>query len=680
MAKTFGKRFKNNKEGRFIGRGEHITIFNNNLKSDDYIPIFNIHGQGGVGKTFLSKHYRTFVDEAKGLSAYSDESIKSILEWMDAVSKQFREQKAELDEFDKRYKVFLQETKKLESDPEKPKGTFGDFMKGLSKGAIKEIKKLPGAELVGSFVNEDAVAETIGNWSEFVRKRLTNKDEVELVLDPVKSLTPLFWKDILAVSEKHKFICFFIDTFEETDTFLETWLLDLLNEKYGDILPGNLLLVISGRDTLDPNRWSAHSDIIHIIPLEPFSLVEAQDFLTLHGISDDAVRSDILKLSGCLPVLLDWLTNAAKTTNSSIEDACETAVERFLHWVTDDSQRQIALDAALARKLNTDVLAAFLSDSTQAKPLFDWLCRQPFVLKRGNYWTYHGVVREQMLRYVRTHSPQTWAQKHLVLAGFYQRLQDSLELKEEDTLLHSKWLEYEYERLYHLLCARPDKHIPVAIDFFVKKFYESGLSTSADIGDILFNAGIDNEHDITEGWGLNIKTALEGISDKNFNQIQMLIQNILSKNWINDKPRHAFLLNLDGLIYSAKGDKDKAIESYQKAIDIKPDKHEAYGNLGFAFIKFGEIEKAASVLSKRIELGNTDTGYMNLGHVYLAEGMEEQAIINYRQSLAAFSNKEAFWEGMKDDFQYLEQYGITRQQYDLILKEITGQSLPENDT
>lgn len=194
MARTFGKRFKNDKEGRFIGRGEHITIFKNNLQAEDYIPIFNIHGQGGVGKSFLSKHYRTFVKDVGALSAYSDESIKSVLEWMESVSQQFREQEAPLDEFDKRYKTFLQETKKLESDPEKPKSAFGDFIKGLSKGAIKEVKKIPGAELVGSFINEDALSGAIGDWSEFVRKKLTNKDEVELVLEPVKVLTPCFGK------------------------------------------------------------------------------------------------------------------------------------------------------------------------------------------------------------------------------------------------------------------------------------------------------------------------------------------------------------------------------------------------------------------------------------------------------------------------------------------------------
>ncbi|MEY4903965.1 MAG: hypothetical protein RLZZ292_1780 [Bacteroidota bacterium] len=180
MAKTFGQRSKPKKELDFIGRGEHITIFNNNLQANEPIPFFNIYGQGGVGKSYLSNHYKTLTDANKVLSAYSDESLKSVLEWMAAVSEEFAAQKVELTDFDKRYKLFLQETKKLEIDPEKPKGTFGGLAKSLFSGLLKEARKIPGADLLGSFVNDDAVTGAIGEWAEFVGKKISNKDEVAL--------------------------------------------------------------------------------------------------------------------------------------------------------------------------------------------------------------------------------------------------------------------------------------------------------------------------------------------------------------------------------------------------------------------------------------------------------------------------------------------------------------------
>ncbi|MBK8041315.1 MAG: tetratricopeptide repeat protein [Haliscomenobacter sp.] len=44
-------------------------------------------------------------------------------------------------------------------------------------------------------------------------------------------------------------------------------------------------------------------------------------------------------------------------------------------------------------------------------------------------------------------------------------------------------------------------------------------------------------------------------------------------------PDYHQAFNNMGNAFSAKGDKDKAIECYQKAIDIKPDKHEAFKHI-----------------------------------------------------------------------------------------------------
>ena len=265
MAKTFKDRLIAKQEAKFIGRSEHLTVFKNNLKADEPYAIINIYGQGGVGKTYLSRQYKTIADENNCLSAYSDEDTKSILQWMEIVAQQFKNHNADLSDFYKSYKTYQQETQKLEADPEKPKGIFGGIMKTLTKGAIKEVRKLPGAEIIGGFIDEDGIASAVGELTDFVRKKIGNKDEVELVLEPLKVLTPLFWKGITNHAADKKFVCFFIDTFEDTDTVLETWLLDILNNKYGDI-PPNILLIIAGRDPLSTNRWSAFTEFTQQIP------------------------------------------------------------------------------------------------------------------------------------------------------------------------------------------------------------------------------------------------------------------------------------------------------------------------------------------------------------------------------------------------------------------------------
>jgi tetratricopeptide (TPR) repeat protein len=174
MAKTFKDRLKAKQEAKFIGRSEHLTVFNDNLKATDPLySIINIYGQGGVGKSYLSQQYKTIAEQNKCLTAYTDEDTKSVLQWMERVAQQFKNQEAELTEFEKNYKTYQQETKKLESDPEKPKGTWGGFMKALTKGAIKEVKKLPGAELIEEEKYDKAL--------EYYKKVLnTNADNYEV--------------------------------------------------------------------------------------------------------------------------------------------------------------------------------------------------------------------------------------------------------------------------------------------------------------------------------------------------------------------------------------------------------------------------------------------------------------------------------------------------------------------
>ena len=670
MAKTFKDRREAKQQAGFIGRSEHLDLFRNNLKSDDPIQIFNIFGQGGVGKSYLSQQYKGIAESNNCIAAYSDESIKSVLQWMESVSEQFRGKGRQLTEFDKRYKVYIQELYKLEADPNRPKGALGGTIKKLAKGMIREGKTtLPGGELIATFFDEESVSSSVGEWAEFVRKKITNKDEAELILEPLKVLTPIFLKDILKFADSFKFVCFFIDTFEETDRILEKWLLEILDNTYGDV-PGNILLVIAGRDELNSNLWLPLVDFTQKIPLEPFSEIEANHYLFSHGIEDNAIKSDILSLSGRLPVLMAWLVSAASGSKENLSNISETAVERFLKWVNDDQKREMALIAALPRLIDQDILECFLSDKSQCKPLFEWLIKQPFVLRRGDHWAFHNVVRDQMLRYIRTRSQKTWESRHKAIAEYYTSLQEGLELNDDEKINHPKWLDYEQEYLYHVLCQKPDKTIPLVIHAFVRNWYEEGRKASLRFGELMQIAGQDNDHNAIKGWGLRIITALVDYEKEEVVSIQMLIEDINAKKIINDNYLNAFLFFILGYAYGNLGDKDKAIECYEKAIEIKPDDADTWMSLGWLFLKSGNLQRSHETLFKSVELGIIDFGNMNLGHVYLCQSEISKALEYYQISKNNFSSEEAFWEGMEDDFQYLEQYEVTKEVYQDILKQI----------
>lgn len=63
------------KKLNFIGREEQLAIFranfNENAEQEAY-SIFNIHGQGGVGKTTLSRQYERIAKENNAIVAFID--------------------------------------------------------------------------------------------------------------------------------------------------------------------------------------------------------------------------------------------------------------------------------------------------------------------------------------------------------------------------------------------------------------------------------------------------------------------------------------------------------------------------------------------------------------------------------------------------------------------------------
>ncbi|MCB0840473.1 MAG: tetratricopeptide repeat protein, partial [Bacteroidetes bacterium] len=616
--KSLINRIRKKQAESFIGRTAYIESFTKNLDLAEPDVIFNIYGQGGVGKSFLSQKYLRIAQENKCLTLYTDESIKNLLDWMEDISTQLSRQGIELKEFDKRYKTYLQETKKLEADPEKPKGVLKGLTKTITKGLIKEGKKwVPGGELVGEMINEDMLSSFASEWADFARKKITNKDEVELVLEPIKVLSPLFWKGVYECSEKYKFIVFFIDTFEETDSYMEQWLLDVLTGNHGDDIPENTLLVIAGREPLNPNRWSEFNSLIQQIPLEPFSQEECLQYLTANGINEEAVQKDIIQLSGRLPVLLAWLVETAKTNAHPLEDVSNTAVERFLKWVQDEDKKNIALSLALPRFFNLDTLTQLIDDPKKAAPLFDWILTQPFVKIHGNAWTYHQVVRDQMIKYLRNRSKENWQTFHATLCTWYKGLQDRLEVSEEKQLNHKEWLRWEQERIYHALCENSDIHIRSTIPLIVKIWYEKGISSLEVWGETLFQAGKDNDHENIRNWGYQIQKSIFGLENEKVNHLQILINRLVKNTWVDNNDHLSLLYLIIGNAYSDQQKYDESISAYEKAIDLKPDYAAAFFRLGNAYSDQQKYGESISAYEKAIDLKpDYAAAFINLGNAY----------------------------------------------------------------
>lgn len=474
--RSFGKKRTQSTKQLFVGRKEQLQRFERNLElgpdSDEFLNIFNVFGQGGVGKTYLVTRYREMAEKAGYLTAFVDTEDRRLFEvtaTMNAIANALTQKDAPFKRFAKRYKDYLQEKGKLENDPDRPKGTLGKLIStSIKLGAKASAEFVPGGGIVREYLPVDTVAEVAGEWANFAWQKLGNKDEVELVLQPLQVLTPLWIEDLYDYADKQNLALFF-DTYETANPELDQWLYELLNGQFGDI-PDNILFIISGREALDPTCWNTFREYTEKISLEPFTEAEAREYLEQKGISSKSSIEAILSISGRLPVYLSLLAEGDPISTDNLADPNEKVVDRFLNHIQEPLKRQLALRAALPRKLNKDVVTCLLPQSSEADAfaLFEWLKKRPFVQQRGGHWAYHPTVRETMLRYQKAFSESDWEALHSKLAQFYQNRIEHMQLEDRiDQLTDEQCFAYHIEKCYHQLCENYNNAIPIGVRGFV---------------------------------------------------------------------------------------------------------------------------------------------------------------------------------------------------------------------
>jgi GT2 family glycosyltransferase/tetratricopeptide (TPR) repeat protein len=97
-----------------------------------------------------------------------------------------------------------------------------------------------------------------------------------------------------------------------------------------------------------------------------------------------------------------------------------------------------------------------------------------------------------------------------------------------------------------------------------------------------------------------------------------------------------------GKALAKKGEYEKAISSYRKALDIDSSSAEIYQSLGDTLVKTGELDEAVIVYHKAIELQPTLWEvHHNLGDIWQGQGSLDEAVAAYR--LAIELNPDFCW-------------------------------------
>jgi len=79
-------------------------------------------------------------------------------------------------------------------------------------------------------------------------------------------------------------------------------------------------------------------------------------------------------------------------------------------------------------------------------------------------------------------------------------------------------------------------------------------------------------------------------------------------------------------VYQNQGDLDKAVEEYQKALQLNPNYTQVYTNLGAVYLEKEDYDRAIQQFNKVIELNYWDRkAHYNLGLAYLYKGDKKRA-------------------------------------------------------
>jgi Flp pilus assembly protein TadD len=100
-------------------------------------------------------------------------------------------------------------------------------------------------------------------------------------------------------------------------------------------------------------------------------------------------------------------------------------------------------------------------------------------------------------------------------------------------------------------------------------------------------------------------------------------------------PTYVEAYNNLGIIYQMIGDVDRAFGAYQKSTEINPKYEKGYNNLGILLLLRGRYEEASEAFQKALAINaNNIESHIHLGILFKKKGQWQEAIESYRRALA----------------------------------------------
>ncbi len=615
---------------RFVGREEPLAQFRANLAIQAGDParrlVFSVHGDGGVGKTFLAQRLRLAAEEHGALTTYLNESVFVIPDVMNEIAAQLGRQGEPLKRFSKEYRTYRQRRLDAETARDAPPGVATFLTKAAVRAGLHAAHAVPAAGGLADLVDAQAAAKQADEFRRFLVGRFRSDQDVRLLLSPADALSPAF-AEALAEAGRHRMLALFFDTYERTSLVLDDWLIAMLSERYG-ALPPDMVLTFVGRDTLDPVRWAPYFMTVADVPLAPFTEGEARELLAAEHVTDPRVTDVIVAVSGRLPLLVAMLAENHPADPAEVGDPSGDAVDLFLRWETDPQRRALAVAAALSRWVNEDILACLAPGGADVQALFQWLRSQPFVNSRAGRCYYHDVVRAAMIRLARGQSPVQWRQRHRMLADLHQQWR--LDTCGQSGWSDPAWREHRLEEAYHRLCAAGAAALPAALAAAAEACAENE-TVRGQWAQMITQAGTDTGTEPVRRWGERLQAAL--LAD----DPDVAFPGALLESASLPPPARAAALRCRGRAHLLLRRHMQALADLDQAIALDPSSGESLKERGETYRSMGREGDALADFTRVIQLAPNDAdAFTNRGMTYIWVAPRESGD-RYHKALADFS-------------------------------------------
>ncbi|MEU8749836.1 tetratricopeptide repeat protein [Streptomyces chartreusis] len=590
----------------FVGRGAERAAFRENFdlppEDERHRFLFHVHGNAGVGKTFLVRELEQLAREKGALTAYVDETVGSVPEAMAAIGRQFAAQGHKFKDLERLLAAHRERRHEAEAavaapEPEPQAPSAGST--AVMRAGLVGLGMVPGVGAFAGALDAAQLAQGADRLRAGLSSRFRNQEDMQLVLSPERVLTPALLIELSDAAARVPWIVLVFDTYERTGPFLDGWLHEMMTTDRHGTLPATVVVITAGQYPFDTARWGGFADFMTDAPLGPFTESETRGLLADKGVVAEPVVEEVLRLTGGLPVLVSTLAEQRPTGPDDIGDLSSTAVERFLKWEQDPVRRAVALACALPRRLDVDVFrAAVECPDEDVDTLFAWLRDLAFVDDRGDRLRYHDLVREPMLRLQRRRSPRDWIERHERLAGVFGRWREeaSSGLSAFAEWVDEPWRELRLEESYHLLCARPRTALGGALRDLV---WVCGADEGAGRrwAGMLAEAGDATGDSTLREWGRLLREALADDATA----MTKLADLVLSRPGLDPRGRAvAFTFRARELRYEGKY--ELSLADCDRAIALDPELTPAHHGRGLTCRSLGDFPAALAAFDRADEL------------------------------------------------------------------------------